>query len=83
MSKAITPHRWFPGWRASPPAAEVDAADYGTAFGLDLSLSPIEFEQPPAAPPGRQSARLGAAFGRALQTVGLSRPGGSARRPRR
>ena len=55
MTKAITPHRWFPGWRASPPAAEVDAADYGTAFGLDLSLSPIEFEQSPAAPPpGRQ-----------------------------
>ena len=55
MSKAITPHRWFQGWRASPPAAEVDAADYGTAFGLDLSLSPIEHELPPAAPaPGRQ-----------------------------
>ena len=55
MSKAITPHRWFPGWRASPPAAEVDAADFGTAFGLDLSMSPIEHEQPPAAPPpGRQ-----------------------------
>ena len=49
MSKAITPHRWFQGWRASPPAAEVDAADYGTAFGLDLSLSPIEHEPPPAA----------------------------------
>ena len=56
MSKAITPHRWFPGWRASPPAAEVDAADFGTAFGLDLSLSPIEHEPPPPAapPPGRQ-----------------------------
>ena len=55
MSKAITPHRWFQGWRASPPAAIVDAADYGTAFGLDLSLSLIEHEPPPAALlPGRQ-----------------------------
>ena len=55
MSKAVTPHRWFPGWRASPPAADLDAADYGTAFGLDMSLGPLEHQAPPAAmPAGRQ-----------------------------
>lgn len=53
MSKAVTPHRWFTGWRASPPAVDkhMDAADYGTAFGLDLSLMPVEHKVPPAAPP--------------------------------
>lgn len=55
MSKAVNPHRWFPGWRASPPAVDMDAADYGTAFGLDLSLMPVEHQAPTkAAPPGRQ-----------------------------
>ncbi len=51
MSKAETPHRWFPVWRANPPAADLDAADYGTAFGLDLSMNAIEHEPPPVAPP--------------------------------
>ena len=55
MSKAVTPHRWFPAWRADPPVADLDAADYGTAFGLDLSMTAIDHEPLPAAPPaGRQ-----------------------------
>ena len=57
MSKAVTPRRWFPGWRTSPPAADMDAADYGTAFGLDLSMLPVDHKVLPAAPPsGRQPA---------------------------
>ena len=51
MTKAVTPHRWFPGWRVSPPAVDMDAADYGTAFGLELSMTPVEHESPPKAPP--------------------------------
>lgn len=51
MTKAFTPNRWFPGWRASAPVADMDAADHGTAFGLDLSMSPVDFEPPPATPP--------------------------------
>lgn len=44
MSKAITPQRWFAGWRAArQPAYGTDPADLGTAFGLDLSM----METPP------------------------------------
>jgi hypothetical protein len=53
MSKADTPQRWFHGWRASaPPPLDLDAADLGTAFGLDLSLNELHHEapRPPAAP---------------------------------
>lgn len=50
MSKAETPHRWFPVWRATPPAADLDPADYGTAFGLDMSLSAIDHEAPVSEP---------------------------------
>ena len=57
MNKAETPHRWFHGWRASQPGVEVDAADLGTAFGLDLSLSEIAHEPPRASKP--PSRRLG------------------------
>ncbi len=45
MNKPEHPRRWFAGWRASIRPAEDDAANYGTAFGLDLSL-----RQPHAAP---------------------------------
>ena len=50
MTKAATPHRWFSGWRQAQPAADTDAADLGTAFGLDLSLNQIYQEPQPAAP---------------------------------
>lgn len=38
MNKPASPRRWFQGWRPAPRPAEDDPADYGTAFGLDLSL---------------------------------------------
>lgn len=52
MSKAAPSTRWFSGWRApaAPPAS--DPADYGTAFGLDLSLN-----EPPAAAGAKQPRR--------------------------
>ena len=49
MSKAETRHRWFPVWRANPPP-DLDAADYGTAFGLDMSMSALDPEAMPGAP---------------------------------
>ena len=39
MGKQLTPHRWFPAWRIPSPRPEFDAADVGTAFGLDMSLT--------------------------------------------
>lgn len=47
MKKAAVPtKRWFAAWRARPVAApELDPADCGTAFGLDLSFPP---DEPPA-----------------------------------
>lgn len=54
MTKAATPNRWFPGWRAPEAAAEVDAADLGTAFGLDLSLTELRHEPPPTVRAARQ-----------------------------
>ena len=50
MTKAETRHRWFPGWRANPTPPDLDAADYGTAFGLDMSLSALDPEAMPGAP---------------------------------
>jgi hypothetical protein len=56
MHKAATPHRWFQGWRATQPTVEHDAADLGTAFGLDLSLheaaQKTTVTPPVARPPG-------------------------------
>jgi hypothetical protein len=54
MTKAATPNRWFPGWRAPEPAVEVDAADLGTAFGLDMSLNELRHEPPPTVRASRQ-----------------------------
>jgi hypothetical protein len=50
MTKAVTTNRWFSGWRADGRPAEVDPADFGTAFGLDLSLNELQHEAA-AAPP--------------------------------
>lgn len=38
MNKAPHPTPWYQPWRAGRRAADADAADLGTAFGLDLSL---------------------------------------------
>lgn len=45
-TKDLPPQRWFAPWRARHPAS-VDAADHGTAFGLDMSLD----DDPPEAAP--------------------------------
>ncbi len=54
MSKAETNSRWYAPWRQARAADEDDAADMGTAFGLDLSIAsefPLPAEAPAAAPP--------------------------------
>jgi hypothetical protein len=54
MSKAAPPQRWFTGWRSPAPPPVLDAADLGTAFGLDMSLLPAPADtagpQPKPAP---------------------------------
>ena len=57
MSKETSPNRWFQAFRPSPQPVEMDAADLGTAFGLDLSLNEIAHEpaakiKPAASQPG-------------------------------
>lgn len=37
-TKDQPPLRWFVRWRAARQPTSADAADYGTAFGLDMSL---------------------------------------------
>lgn len=51
MNKPAHTHRWFSGWRSAPRPAEEDPADYGTAFGLDLSLPEVHTETAPPAVP--------------------------------
>ncbi len=52
MKKPAQPQSWFSGWRAARRAAEHDAADYGTAFGLDMCQPAYDSEPPvPAAKP--------------------------------
>jgi hypothetical protein len=48
MSKAANSQRWFSGWRKAARPDASDAADHGTAFGLEMSLPDMV---PPAAPP--------------------------------
>jgi hypothetical protein len=38
MSKAVKSQRWFSTWRKAARPDANDAADYGTAFGLEMSL---------------------------------------------
>ncbi len=39
MNKAVTPSRWFSGWRTAERPMQDDPADLGTAFGLEMSLN--------------------------------------------
>lgn len=39
MKKAESPARWFHPWQSQRAHADDDAADMGTAFGLDMSIS--------------------------------------------
>jgi hypothetical protein len=38
MKKAAHPSRWYTPWRSQRSGDDDDAADMGTAFGLDMSL---------------------------------------------
>ena len=42
MNKAPNPTPWYQPWRAGRRKTDADAADLGTAFGLDMSLDPWE-----------------------------------------
>lgn len=54
MNKPAAPNRWFSGLRAAARPAHEDPADYGTAFGLDLSLNELVHQpvQPAKRPRG-------------------------------
>ncbi len=54
MSKAVTPQRWFSGWRLAARPPQDDPADYGTAFGLDLSLDEAGAAAPAPLPGDRR-----------------------------
>lgn len=46
--KAVNPQRWFRTWRsAARPSPGTDPADFGTAFGLEMSM--LETPPEPAA----------------------------------
>lgn len=51
MKPPASPPRWFSGWFGARRTSAPDAADLGTAFGLDLSLAN------PAPDPPRQATR--------------------------
>jgi hypothetical protein len=55
MSKAETTSRWYAPWRQASSHEQDDAADMGTAFGLDLSVA-SEFQQTLDAPLASASA---------------------------
>jgi hypothetical protein len=44
-----SPSRWFAGWRSAARPDDDDAADFGTAFGMEMSLP--ETPAAPAPPP--------------------------------
>jgi hypothetical protein len=47
MSKTDNSGRWFGAWRDTPRAVpDDDAADMGTAFGLEMSLEPQALPAP-------------------------------------
>lgn len=54
MNKTAAPHRWFASWRAERRAPQDDPADYGTAFGLDMSMLDAADTEPPPLPVARR-----------------------------
>ena len=47
MSNAASTPRWYTPWRAAAPGeAALDAADLGTAFGLDMSIDTFLPDEP-------------------------------------
>ena len=48
MKKAESPARWYHAWQPRRAENDDDAADMGTAFGLDMSIPDDLAEPPPA-----------------------------------
>jgi hypothetical protein len=47
MNNADPSPRWYAPWRrVEQPEATTDPADFGTAFGLDLSMAPADAPRP-------------------------------------
>ena len=58
MKKAESPARWYHAWQPRRAEADDDAADMGTAFGLDMSI-PDDVAEPL---PGGQATRRDSGF---------------------
>lgn len=56
MKKAATPARWYHAWQPRRTAADDDAADMGTAFGLDMSIPDDVAETPSGSPATRRDS---------------------------
>jgi hypothetical protein len=56
MGMAENTSRWFAPWRERAPVQQDDPADMGTAFGLEMSLTPFSAE---AATPTSGTAKAG------------------------
>ena len=56
MKKADSPVRWYHAWQPQRAQVDDDAADMGTAFGLDMSIPDDIAETPSNSPPARRDA---------------------------
>ena len=54
MKKAESPARWYHAWQPRRAEADDDAADMGTAFGLDMSIPDDVAEPLPGGPATRR-----------------------------
>jgi hypothetical protein len=54
MKKADTPARWYHAWQPQRTEVDDDAADMGTAFGLDMSIPDDVAETTPVAATARR-----------------------------
>lgn len=69
MSKPARTNGLFHRWLARPEPAADDAADFGTCYGLDLSLTP-----PPAPAPATEAPRARGGWTRRLRLRGRVGP---------
>jgi hypothetical protein len=54
MKTAETPARWYHAWQPRRAEVDDDAADMGTAFGLDMSIPDETVEAPSATTAARR-----------------------------
>ena len=54
MKKADSPARWYHAWQPRRARGDDDAADMGTAFGLDMSIPDDVAESLPGGPATRR-----------------------------